>query len=421
MMSSKRPLRGRTTVPAQSELVSVIVVTYETPPDMLSNCLQSVTQSDYRPLQLVVIDNSISSRIAEFFATWKTGLARTDPEVVFVAQSRNPGYAAATNRGVAASAGEFLLLLNPDAVLQPDALSRLVRAATSHPDTIGFAPKIKLASHEFVIDSVGIDLHLRGQAAQRGVGEPDIGQYDMEEKVAGLCFAGALVRRSAFSPEVVGPLDERYFMFYEDVDWSMRAAIYGYKFRSVPSAEIMHVHSASTRHMHHSFKVRLVQRNWMWTAAKNLERRRVVRVFLGLTLRTLLRGLRRGHFWTSVRATLGAWAGLPRVSSSRRVVQRTRTLPDADVLSEPAKGASFNVETYEPIPSVRTLVNILSRLYATAPEPLLGNLVLRLNVASETSMILDTARMASMVRDSGVSIGPGLEWLLSRLEVSAGK
>jgi hypothetical protein len=408
-------------VPARNELVSVIVVTYETPLDMLSNCLQSVIQSDYRPLQVVVIDNSISPRVAEFFATWRTGFSPTDPDTVFVAQTRNPGYAAATNRGVAASAGELLLLLNPDAVLQPHALSLLVRAASSHPEAIGFAPKIKLASYEFVIDSVGIDLHLRGQAAQRGVGEPDIGQYDVEERVAGLCFAGALVRRSAFSPEVVGPLDERYFMFYEDVDWSMRAAIYGHRFRSVPSAEILHIHSASTRNMHHSFKVRLVQRNWMWTAAKNLERRRVVRVFLGLTLRTLLRGLRNGHLWTSIRATLSAWAGLPRVSQSRRQVQHTRTLPDADVLSEPAKGASFNVETYEPIPSVRTLVSILSRLYATAPEPLLGNLVLRLNLASETSVTLDTARMASMVRDSGVSVGPGLEWLLSRLELSAGK
>lgn len=397
----------------------MIVVTYETPLDMLSNCLRSVTQSDYRPLQLIVIDNSISSRVAEFISAWKSGLAGPEPEVVFVAQSRNPGYAAATNRGVAASSGELLLLLNPDAVLQPDALARLVRAAAGHPDTIGFAPKIKLASHEFVIDSVGIDLHLRGQAAQRGVGEPDIGQYDAEEKVAGLCFAGALIRRSAFTPEVVGPLDERYFMFYEDVDWSMRASMYGYKFRSVPSAEIIHVHSASTRDMHQNFKVRLVQRNWMWTAAKNLERRRVVRVFLGLTLRTLLRGVRTRHFWTSVRATVEAWAALPEVAQSRRVVQRTRTRADADVLSEPAKDASFNVATYEPIPSVRTLVNVVSRLYATAPEPLLGNLVLRLTVASETSMMLDTVRMASMVRDSGVSIGPGLEWLLRHLELTS--
>ncbi|MGA8207599.1 MAG: glycosyltransferase family 2 protein [Candidatus Dormiibacterota bacterium] len=399
----------------------MIIVTYNTPLDMLGNCLQSVNESTYRPLQLVVIDNSISPRIAEFISAWKTGRALTDPELIFVAESRNVGYAAATNIGIAASSGALLLLLNPDTVLQPEAVPRLVGAAARHPDTIGFAPKIRLASHQFVIDSVGIDLHLRGQAAQRGVGEPDIGQYDAEERVSGLCFAGALVRRSAFTPEVVGPLDSRYFMFYEDVDWSMRAAIYGYKFRSVPSAEIVHVHSASTRHMHRNFKIRLVQRNWMWTAIKNLERRRVGRVFVGLMVKALLRGLRNGHLWASVRATAGAWTGLPRVMRSRRVVQRRRTRPDVEVLSEPAKHASFNVDTYQPIPSAMTLVNVLSRLYATAPEPLLGKLVLRLNLASETSMILDAPRMASMVRDSGVPVGPGLEWLLSHLELTASK
>jgi GT2 family glycosyltransferase len=415
-MNSSPP---RTAERAQAELVSVIVVTYETPLDMLSNCLSSVAQSDYGPLQLIVIDNSSSPSVAEFISTWKTGLAKADLGVVFVAQPTNPGYAAATNRGVAESRGDLLLLLNPDAILQPNALARLVRAAAVHPDTLGFAPKIKLASHEFVIDSVGIDLHLRGQAAQRGVGEPDIGQYDKEERVPGLCFAGALIRRAAFSSDVVGPLDDRYFMFYEDVDWSMRAAIYGHHFRSVPSAEIVHVHSASTRNMHQSFKARLVQRNWVWTAAKNLERRRVGRVLLGLTLRTLHRGLRTRHPWTAARAIFGAWAGMPRVARSRRVVQRTRTRPDTAVLSEPAKDASFNVDTYEPIPSVKTLVKVVSRLYAAAPEPLLGNLVLRLKVASETPMILDSPAMASMVRDSGVSIGPGLEWLLSELELTS--
>jgi GT2 family glycosyltransferase len=383
---------------------------------MLRECLQSVVASEHRPVEIVVVDNSTSSRVAEFVAGWKAELTPADPELVFAPQAQNVGYAAATNRGVAVSSGELVLLLNPDAVVQPSTLSFLVGAAARRPQAIGFAPKIRLASHELIIDSIGIDLHLRGQGGQRGLGEPDIGQYDIEERVPGLCFAAALIRRSAFSPQVVGLLDERYFMFYEDVDWSMRAAMRGKEFWSVPSANVRHVHSASTRHLRHSFKDRLIQRNLMWTAAKNLERRRVGRVMLGLTVRNLVGGAVNRHFWTAARATAGAWAGLPQLATTRRDLQRTRSRSDHAVLSEPRSAQAFDTERYQPLPSATTLVSILSRWYAVSPDPILGDLVFRLTLAGQTSMAMDPARMAAMVRDSGVTIGPGLEWLLESLE-----
>ena len=395
------------------------MVTYETPAEMLRGCLQAVRDAAHRPAQVVVVDNSVTGRVAGFIDSWKAQLEPTDLEVVFERQNGNLGYAAATNRGIAASSGDLVLLLNPDAILQPRALENLVDAARRRPDAIGFAPKIRLTSQPLVVDSVGLELYLGGQAGQRGLGEPDIGQYDVEERVAGLCFATALIRRSAFTPEIVGLLDERYFMFYEDVDWSMRATMRGKQFWSVPSAEVLHVHSASTRHMRHQFKDRLIQRNWMWTAAKNLERRRVARVFLGLTIRNLLRGFKSGHFLTSVRATGEAWIGLPAISKQRRGLQRMRCKSDRLVLSEASEAKLFNAETYQPVPSVAGLISILSRLYAVAPDPVLGRLLAQLNLADQTSMMLDSGRMVAMVRQSGIAIGPALEWLLSCLEPDA--
>ena len=188
-----------------------------------------------------------------------------------------------------------------------------------------------------VIDSVGLDLYLGGQAGQRGLGEPDIGQYDVEERVAGLCFAAALIRRSAFSPEIAGLLDERYLCSAKMSTGPCGRPCGGRQFWSVPSAEVLHVHSASTRKMRYQFKTRLIQRNWMWTAAKNLERRRrVARVFLGLTIRNLLSGVKSGHFLTAARATGEAWMGLPALAKQRRDVQRTRCQSDRLVLSQPS-------------------------------------------------------------------------------------
>jgi len=396
--------------------VSVIVVTFETTAEMLSKCLESVISSELKAKEIVVVDNSTTSRVADFLGTWEAGRESKEPVLILARQPTNVGYAAATNRGIALSAGDFVLLLNPDAVLRPAALALMVEAAKCHPDAIGFAPKVTLASHELIIDSVGIGLHLGGQASQRGLGEPDIGQYATEERIAGLCFAAALVRRAAFSPEAVGLLDERYFMFYEDVDWSMRASILGETFWSVPGARVDHVHSASTRDLPAAFKSRLIQRNLVWTAAKNLERHRVVTVVPALLARQVISGLTHRRGWMSLRIAFDSVAGLPRLARSRREVQARRKLDDRSVLTEIDRTVTFDSERYLPVVSFASLVGVLSRLYAVAPTPALRDLVLRLRLAGEASMTADGARIASMVRESGVELEPGLEWSLRQLE-----
>jgi GT2 family glycosyltransferase len=310
-----------------------------------------------------------------------------------------------------------VLLLNPDAVLDSSAIGALLAAAGRHPEAIGFSPKVMLQGYEGILDSVGIDLLLGSEGSQRGLGEPDVGQFDVEERIAGLCFAAALIRRSAFLDESVGGLDDRFFMFYEDVDWSMRASLQGETFWSVPSAHVQHVHSASTRAMPSAFKERLIRRNIIWTAAKNLERRRVGRVVARQTAVAILSALRSRHGLTGLRAITEAWIGMPAMLASRRVYQRRRRLSDQDVLIRGSKFGSFDTSKYGPVASVRTLVGVLSRLYVSSPNPALGALVLRLSLAQQTSAPYP-GRIAQLVRESGIEISPGLEWLLQRLEAS---
>ncbi|HUY08406.1 MAG TPA: glycosyltransferase family 2 protein [Candidatus Dormibacteraeota bacterium] len=421
------PISSSTGMPDSQEMsvaahasVSVIVVTYETPAEMLRLCLDSVAQSRYPGLELLVVDNSHTSKVADAVQVWQAEQPPGLPEVRLLRQYRNLGYAAATNCGIEASSGDLVFLLNPDAVVEPTAIGLLVEAAQRRPEAAGFAPKVVLEADELILDSVGIDLYLRGQGAQRGLGEPDIGQFDVEERVAGLCFAAALVRRWAFSPQGVGELDERFFMFYEDVDWSMRASMRAQAFWTVPMARVHHVHSASTRHLASDFKTRLIQRNLIWTAAKNLERRRAVKVVLEHTARHLLGGAVSRHPWVSVRIIVEAWAGFPRLASARRQSQRQRLRSDSQVLTEPAKSDSFDSTLYRPTPSVDTLLRVLSRRYVVAPDPALGRLVFRLTQASKSKSVANPGQVAAWVRESGVAIMPGLEWLLAQLEAEGG-
>ena len=394
-------------------MVSVLVVTYEPDPELLRDCVQSVVASDYRPLELVVVDNG--SRRAGVREQVE-GLLGANQEVslVFSAQAANLGYAAATNVGVGLGRGELVLLLNPDARLDPDAVRLLVEAAETRPDAAGFAPKILLANPGLVIDSVGMAIHPGGEGSQRGLGQADAGQYDLQEEVAGLCFAAALVRRQAWAR--VGPLDIRYFMFYEDVDWSLRAQVLGETFWTVPGARVHHFHSASTRHLGGGFKARLIQRNLIWTAVKNLETRAATRVLLRRTAANLRRILRLRHAAASSRALVEAWVGLPGMLTSRRQLQSRRRRRDGEFLGGRGEATFFDAERYLPETSVAALVAVLSRLYAVAPEPALERTLLRISSAEATGLGRDRARIAAMVRAGGMSLTPALEWLLTEME-----
>jgi hypothetical protein len=396
------------------------VVTYEPDPVLLEECVSSVLASDHHSLELVVVDNGSRRRqVRELVEATMAAGGERGCELVFLAESTNLGYAPATNLGVAASHGELLLLLNPDARMEPDAISMLVEASRRRPQAAGFAPKILLANPGLVIDSVGLAIHPGGEGSQRGLGQVDAGQYDLEEEVAGVCFATAMIRRELWSAARVGPLDDRYFMFYEDVDWSMRAKVVGETFWTVPQARVFHFHSASTRHLGGGFKTRLIQRNLIWTAVKNLEARTATRVLLRRTVANLRRAVRLRDVTASLRATWEAWVGLPGMLASRRLVQSRRRLADAAFLGGVGETTYFDAGSYSPEISVAALTAVLRRLYAVAPEPRLEATLLRISSAEATGLGRDRARIAGMVRSGGMSIGPALEWLLTKMEATA--
>lgn len=411
-------MAGRPPEPAPpSEPVSAVVVTYRPDPEMLRTCLDSLLGSSGRPQELVIVDNSPDPAPVERL-TRELVSAReaTGVRVRLLPQARNLGYAAATNRGIRASSAELVLLLNPDARLAPLALRELTAAAASHPGFLGFAPKVLLSFPAPVIDSVGMSFGRGAEGSQRGLGQADAGQYDRPEVVAGLCFSAALIRRGAFSAGRVGELDERYFMFYEDVDWSLRAALLGERFRTVPSAEVVHFHSASTRSLGGGFKLRLIQRNLIWTAVKNLEAPAALRVLRRRSLANL-RGAALGrHPLAALRAVGEAWLGLPRMLPTRRGVQRRRRVRDREVLRPLGEDVFFDSDTYQPEVSGAALLAVLERLYAQRPSAPLERLLLRLQSALATGLARDRALIAGMLRESGVELGPGLRWLLEALE-----
>lgn len=178
--------------PLQSQAVSVIVVTYNS-----AHCVGHALAAAPPAAELIVVDNASSDDTIE--------QARKFP-CRLIANDRNRGFGAACNQGAQIAAAEFLLFLNPDAVLAPNAVELLLGAAANRPDAVAFGPRHELAE---------------GQVAKGAERKSPPGNHE----VLFLSGAALLCRKSAFAK--VGGFDERFFLYFEDQDLCLRLAKLG--------------------------------------------------------------------------------------------------------------------------------------------------------------------------------------------------
>jgi GT2 family glycosyltransferase len=343
--------------------VTAVILNYGASYEVLSQCVSSLL-SQTHPVNALVVDNA-SRRNQEALES----LASEFSSVQILRLDRNYGFAGGMNRGIAAASTELVLLLNNDVVLEPEAVEEMRRAIDVDENVIGVAPKIMLQQHPSYIDAIGNAIDGQGSAFNVGIGQLDIGQYDRTERAFGACFAATLLRRKAFDPGLVGPLEERFFMYYEDVDWCFRANALGLKFVTAPKAVVYHAHSLSTRELDYAFKYRLIMRNFMWTAARDFERRRAWRVVARRTLGQIRSLIRGPHRRASAMILVQGWLGLPGFWRQRRIVEGRRRVNDEEIFNySHGERPFFDPVSYSPIRRLEALAFAYHRLFLIRGE-----------------------------------------------------
>jgi GT2 family glycosyltransferase len=284
-----------------------------------------------------------------------------DPRVRVVWTGGGAGFAGATQIGIDASDTEYVLLLNDDAWML-GGLAALVEAVTSDSKIAGAAPKVFFSRWPEILNSVGTVLHADGWADSRGIGQPDVGQYDTNERVFGLHFAAALVRRELFGPASVGPLDVSYRAYFEDIDWCLRANLLGYSFVSVPEATASHEQSTTSRQRDFSFRYRLQQRNQLLTAFKCLEARHAAAVLVRRAATLLWRASKRDPLSRGGVAALAGFARrAPAYLRRRSAIQRSRIMSDDEIFALSTDEHSWFDDREGPTFDVGCLVDALRR------------------------------------------------------------
>ena len=208
--------------------------------------------------ELIVVDNGSTDGSDEL-------VRRRFPDAVLKALAVNRGFAGGVVEGLRGARGEWILLVNNDATLEPDAVAELLAVARER-DVGSVAAQMRFAGPAPVLNSAGLDIDRLGVAYDRLLGHP-LSSSDTEPvEVFGASAGAALYRRAML--DQVGGFDESFFAFLEDADVAWRARMYGWRSLYAPGAVAHHHHSVTARHGS-AFKHHLVGRNRVRLLAKN--------------------------------------------------------------------------------------------------------------------------------------------------------
>lgn len=213
--------------------IAVQIVTYNSTDD-IKLCLKSVFSQTYPIEQVVVVDNNSQDNIQDVMAFY--------PHVHFVQNSVNNGFVGGHNQALTYTDTDYVLVLNPDVVLDKEYIERIIEYMVLHKNIGAATGKLYRDIDKQIIDSTGIDIKKNRRAIDRGSGEVDQGQYDAAINVFGVSGAAAIYKREMIDMilEEGQFFDESFFAYKEDVDVSWRARLAGWDICFVPTAIAKH-------------------------------------------------------------------------------------------------------------------------------------------------------------------------------------
>lgn len=230
--------------------LSIVIVSWNVKENLL-NCLRSIEEN--RPcseFEIIVVDNASSDGTVD-------AIKHNFPEVTVIANNGNRGFAAANNQGLAVSQGEYVLLLNPDTIMHPNSLDVLIKFMDDNKDVGACGPKllnddgtIQHSVRRFPTFRGALYKHralkfLRIFRSEYKKWLMEDFKYDKQIEVDQPMGAALMIRQSVI--DQVGNMDERFFMYYEEVDLCYRIKRAGWHIVFIPEAVITHLGERSAR------------------------------------------------------------------------------------------------------------------------------------------------------------------------------
>ena len=243
-------------------LVSIITVNYNQA-EVTCALLESLNKTTYPNLEVIVVDNHSTEDDPAI-------IKQRFPNIVFIQNPINYGFAAGNNYGLMRARGEYIMLLNNDIEVPPGFLEPLVAKLENHPEIGAVSPRIKFYYQPDTIQYAGytpIDrITMRNTAI--GYHEKDRGQYNEDRETAYAHGAAMMVPMRVVKE--IGLMSYIFFLYYEEADWCERILRAGYKIYYVGSTYVLLKESVSTGRLS-ALKIYYLNRNRIVFMRRNLQ------------------------------------------------------------------------------------------------------------------------------------------------------
>ncbi len=314
-----------TEIEENDPLISIVILNYNAG-DLLIDCVDSIQKSNYKNYEIIVVDNISKDKSHK-------KCKEKFPNIKLIENSENLGYCEGNNVGLRVTNGEFVVILNPDTIVDPFWLSELLQAYRKNGDGI-YQPKFLASTDHSMLLSTGNMIQIFGFGYSRAKGDIDKKQYENFEKID---FAsGTCIFTSKKIIEEIGLFESFLFAFHDDFELCWRGALIGINSFYVPSAIVYHpIEGYSFKWSPLKFK--LLERNRKYCLLTLYSRSTFYKMIPGLLLvdiAVLFFYLSKGLGKMKIAADIEILKNLGKINEKYKKNQEKRKIADKELIKQ---------------------------------------------------------------------------------------
>ena len=314
-----------TEIEENDPLISIVILNYNAG-DLLIDCVDSIQKSNYKNYEIIVVDNISKDKSHK-------KCKEKFPNIKLIENSENLGYCEGNNVGLRVTNGEFVVILNPDTIVDPSWLSELLQAYRKNGDGI-YQPKFLASTDHSMLLSTGNMIQIFGFGYSRAKGDIDKKQYENFEKID---FAsGTCIFTSKKIIEEIGLFESCLFAFHDDFELCWRGALIGINSFYVPSAIVYHpIEGYSFKWSPLKFK--LLERNRKYCLLTLYSRSTFYKMIPGLLLvdiAVLFFYLSKGLGKMKIAADIEILKNLGKINEKYKKNQEKRKIADKELIKQ---------------------------------------------------------------------------------------
>ncbi|MCH2542597.1 MAG: glycosyltransferase family 2 protein [Alphaproteobacteria bacterium] len=304
-------------------LVSIIILNYNAG-DLLSDCVESVLQTNYKNYEIIVVDNASSDDS-------QNACKKKFSQIRLIQNQKNLGYCEGNNVGISNAGGEFVVILNPDTLVESNWLNALINGYQEFGEGI-YQPRFLTTDNHKILQGTGNMIHLFGFGFARNKGDVDEGQFNKPERIG--YASGTCLFTSRKVMEKLDMFDSFLFAYHDDLDLCWRAALEDIKSYYIPSSIVYHPPEGFSFKWN-SFKFYLLERNRQYCLLTHYSRTtyfKMLPALIMVDIGVFFYYLKKGVILSKFKATLNILKNFNQINSRYKKIQNKRLISDSELI-----------------------------------------------------------------------------------------